>query len=302
MRLGCLRYPHSERARLRAAYLESIYANCGTEWTAASAELTTAKASLDEHVEGYVKPSSLHLCHRILALPREVRDTIYSALLLTVFKTRRGEWYAGACNEFGNPELAHRSWDDDDALPIHRFGCASTSFRETAPWHLWDAAFVGPVVRRELVEAFYRVARFYLVFMCSTYHAGALEGMLREAVWDADVRPVDFIGNVVFRLGWREHLGCAKMFRRNTMFTAHLELDRFFVYNEPETLENFRLHMEELIALARIVRADGYRVRIFVEGEPLDLGVEIEDEGSERGQTPANPSWGGLLHVCESGG
>jgi hypothetical protein len=101
--------------------------------------------------------------------------------------------------------------------------------------------------------------------------------MLSQPAWGTDVRPVDFISNVVFKLGWREHLGCARKFRKNTMFTAHLEMDRFFVYNKKDTLENSRAHMNELLALARDVRGDGYRVRIFVDGELLDLDKEVED-------------------------
>ncbi|KAF2653310.1 hypothetical protein K491DRAFT_718143 [Lophiostoma macrostomum CBS 122681] len=276
------RGPEFNRARRRANHLKSIENEDDAEWTKASTDLTTAKANLHHHIETYVKPSSLVLCRKIRTLPREIRDKIYTALLLTVFNTRRATWYTRtSCNEFGSPELQHRIWDDDDALPIHRFGCAASDSRTTAPYHLWDAAFVGGTVRREMIEAFYRVSRFYLVFRCSTYHKGMLHMLLHSVVW-GKVRPVDFIGNVVFRLGWREHLACAKRFRKGTKFTAHLEMDRFFVYHAGETMENFRVHVSEMVGLARDVRADGYRVRIFMEGELLDLDKDVEEGALQR--------------------
>ena len=273
VRAGSIRYPYSERAKDRLAELEQIYRNCEDEWQGAKTEFTLAKATLSHHIEDYVKPSSLTLCERILTrLPREVRDHVLEFVFILVWKERRQSWPRGGCNEYANEELHERSWDVDDILPIHRLSCPG--YQRTAPSHLWDSDFVGPVVRKEMVEAFFRISRFYLVLMCN--HLPSIEDHLNDDLWNTGTRPFDYVSKVVFKHDWRGHLGHAKKFRRNTQFTALLEMDRFFVYNQAGTVANYAKHMDELVKLARDVRGAGYRVRVFVEKEEVDLDEEIE--------------------------
>ena len=277
-----LKQGKSPRARDKLVEMEIFYAHHRNEWLMIDGELASARKKLGNHVECYAKPACMRLCKEMIErLPRELRDHIYDTVL-----TSCHPWLGHKIKqiiECGPPIIrGERQYQtrvvDDFAPPKHVYG-------HDPPEHLWQEEFVGPTVRRELVESFYRSSRFWIVRSSTP---SLVQGFLTIDKWNLGIQPWKLVSRIAICFRENEYLRerVDHIRDRITLFRpgvevlviiqmSHRSVNFGPMYGRAIPTEEYRRCLVSIIRALKELGSSGYRVRAFLGTVELDLKAQI---------------------------
>ncbi|PVH94295.1 hypothetical protein DM02DRAFT_732595 [Periconia macrospinosa] len=262
-------HPLPQRTQDRLETLTQLYTQRQTELRDATHAWLAAANKLEQHLTHVVKPSSLALCEAMFArLPRELRDQIYTLVIVLSWKEHK------STDESFKRQYAN--WPEEVALdlPLHMVNLPP--YYRTAPSHLWDEEFVGPRVRSEMVEVFYRTAQFR-IGVAYEQTTPEIDNLLVDDVWDTGIKPFDFISKIVVGSSWRHHLKHqVTKFNKNTQVAVVLEMSRYVNTFRGPSPDKMNAYLNELQRMGREAYFSGYRVRIFMDKYRIDLDEDID--------------------------